>query len=141
MTISMHDLRLIRDSFASLQGDLGPKSIFFYERLFHHAPELRRLFRVDDIGGQGMKFMSTLRVIVENLHDPGALEDRFSELGRAHAMIGEKAGDFDPMRAALIDTLREAMGEEFNSRIEMAWSRAFDEIASAIIESGRISKD
>lgn len=138
MTVSSEELRLIRNSFDILQADIGPKSIYFYDRLFEHAPHLRAMFRPDDIGGQGMKFMSTLRVIVDNLHSPDTLSERYTNLGKAHAMLGVTAKDFPPMRTALLDTIQETLGDEYSDSIATAWTKAFDEFSSAIIEKGKI---
>jgi nitric oxide dioxygenase len=73
MNLTSAQIGLIRDSFHLLEPDaeIAEK---FYDRLFEIAPELRALFR-SDMTGQGMRFMRTLRVIVQDLDDPEALHD------------------------------------------------------------------
>lgn len=137
MPLSDQDIALIQDSFATLQRALEPNSLFFYEALFHHAPQFRRLFR-EDLAGQGMKFMSTLSVIVKNLKDPSLLESRYAELGRTHAIMGVRAPDFAPMEEALVDTMRHALGPRFTPEHERAWRMAFGAFSKAMIEKGEI---
>ena len=137
MPLSQKQLVLIRDSFDALRNDIEPKSIQFYEALFRHAPHLRPLFR-EDLAGQGMRFMSTLRVIVDNLHNPDAMAERYAELGQGHRAMGVKAADFEPMGRALADTLQSALGDEFTDETRTAWETAYREFSSEIIRLGEI---
>ena len=90
MPLSDQQLDLIRRSFDTLREQMLPASTFFYDELFRRAPELRQLFR-DDLEGQGMKFMSTLAVIVDNLHHVETLAPHYQELGKLHRHLGVTA--------------------------------------------------
>ncbi|MFQ5567035.1 MAG: globin, partial [Paracoccaceae bacterium] len=72
MNLSTAQISLIRDSFHMLEPD-AEVAEKFYDRLFEIAPELRAMFR-SDMTGQGMRFMRTLRVIVQHLDEPEALQ-------------------------------------------------------------------
>ncbi len=137
MPLSDRQLTLIRDSFDMLRDDIEPKSIQFYEALFKHAPHLRDMFR-EDIAGQGMRFMSTLRVIVDNLHNPDAMAGRYADLGAGHKAMGVKAEDFEPMGRALIETLANAIGDDFTPETRAAWETAYSDFSKEIIRRGDI---
>ncbi len=137
MPLSERQMMLIRDSFDMLRDDIEPRSIQFYDALFKHAPHLRDMFR-EDIAGQGMRFMSTLRVIVDNLHNPDAIAGRYSDLGEGHRAMGVKAVDFEPMGQALIETLANAMGDDFTPETREAWLAAYTEFSDEIIKRGDI---
>lgn len=122
---------LIRQSFQMLEPDRKVAERF-YERLFEIAPELRALFR-PDMTGQGMRFMSTLAVIVQHLDDPAALEPYLQRLAQGHAAFGVEAAHFKPMGQALIDTMREALGERFPAGADRAWAAAYDHLAQRMI--------
>ena len=124
-------VRLIRESFGMLEPDRKIAERF-YERLFEIAPDLRPLFR-PDMTGQGMRFMSTLAVIVQHLDDPAALEAYVQRLAEGHAAYGVKAAHFEPMRKALVDTMREALGERFPAGADEAWAAAYDHLAERMI--------
>ena len=137
MPLSDDQLTLIRQSFNVLRHEMKPSSTFFYDDLFRRAPELRSLFR-DDLAGQGMKFLSTLAVIVDNLHQPDTLADRYSDLGRLHRTLGITGPMFEPMGEALLATIRNALGETWTIEIEAAWRQAFGEMADELIARGGI---
>ena len=85
MAIDPARLDLVRDSFRRIRGNLQPPSAMFYDALFLHAPGLRGLFR-DDLEGQGMRFMTTLAVIVDDLDRPEVLEPQLAAIGRTEAV-------------------------------------------------------
>lgn len=132
MTFSPAEIGLMRESFRLLQHAEPAASQRFYERLFEIAPELRSLFR-SDMTEQGMRFMSTLGVILDNLHDPEALQPYVANLARGHAAYGVRPEHFRPMGQALIDTMRETLGEDFPEGAEAAWRAAYDHLAREMI--------
>ncbi len=137
MPLSDDQLTLIRQSFNALRQEMKPSSTFFYDDLFRRAPELRSLFR-DDLAGQGMKFLSTLAVIVDNLHQPETLAERYSDLGALHRTVGVSAKMFAPMGEALLATIKNALGETWTIEIEAAWRQAFAEMADELVARGDI---
>ena len=139
MTITNAQIATVQDSLAELRRHFDIQPTFFYDALFRHAPELRELFR-DDLTGQGMKFMTTLEVIVQRLGDPDAVEPQYTGLGQTHRSLGVVARHFEPMEEALMDTLREATGAAFTSQVEAAWRAAYDEVRRAMVRLGDIPK-
>ena len=137
MTLTQEELALIRESLVALKPGYQTHSVTFYEKLFAQAPQLRSMFR-EDLAGQGMKFMTTLDAIIHKLDDAEAMSTHYAGLGPMHASLNIKASDFPPMRAALLDTMRGALGDGFTPALETAWRRAFDEVAAGMIRSGGI---
>jgi len=131
MNLTTAQISLIRDSFHLLEpdSDVAEK---FYDRLFQIAPELRSLFR-SDMTGQGMRFIRTLRVIVQHLDEPEALHSYVQLLAQGHAAYGVKPEHFHPMGQALISTMQEALGENFPEGAAAAWEAAYDHLASEMI--------
>jgi nitric oxide dioxygenase len=135
MNLTSAQIGLIRDSFHLLEPDaeIAEK---FYDRLFEIAPELRALFR-SDMTGQGMRFMRTLRVIVQDLDDPEALHPYLEKLAQGHAAYGVKPEHFYPMGQALIWTMQQALGEDFPEGAAAAWEAAYDHLAREMIALAR----
>ncbi len=129
---------LIRETFHKLQPQVALASLEFYKALFQRAPHLEKLFR-DDLAGQGMKFMTTLGFIVENMASPEKLDEKLSELGRVHGILGVKAADFEPMGEALMQTFRNELGEDFTPEAEAAWRAAYADLSNRIIALGGIA--
>lgn len=134
MALNAIELELIRNSFKVLSRDLETHSQEFYEALFQHDPSLRALFG-PDLAGQGMKFMTALGTIVDNLENDEKNAQRYKDLGKLHLDRGVQSKHVEPMREALIDTLRSVFGEEFTPTLEAAWREAFDQVAGNIIQS------
>lgn len=131
------ELEQLRESYSKLRDDAGRNPAFFYDSLFRHAPGLRPLFR-EDLEGQGMKFMTTLGVILAKLDDEAAVDAHFHELGKRHKSLGVLTSHFPPMEEALIDTLRHALGEDLTPGLEALWRQAFEKIAGRMIQRGDI---
>jgi len=136
MALTKAQVDLIRESFALLKPDVQTASEVFYERLFEIAPQVRPLFR-GDIAGQGMKFMTTLGLIVDDIDNPVVLEPYLRQLAEGHAAYGVKPEHYAPMRQALIETIRETLGERFSAEAEAAWEAAYDHLADAMIRFGK----
>lgn len=134
MTLSAGDIALMRESFERLQPHVIEASELFYTRLFEIAPELRPLFR-SDMTGQGMRFMTTLGVILQHLDDPEALAPYLKRLAEGHAAYGVRAGHFAPMGKALVATMRETLGEEFPEGADRAWAEAYEMLARQMARS------
>lgn len=137
MTLSATDIELVTQSFDRLEAELETHSKRFYATLFRRAPELRPLFR-EDLEGQGMKFLTTLRTVIQSLGDADAFAERLKDLSRAHASLGVVAAHFDPMEEALMDTLRDATGAAFTPDVETAWRAAYGEVRDTMVRLGDI---
>jgi hemoglobin-like flavoprotein len=134
---SQSDIERVKQSFDELRPYLEPTSLHFYEALFELAPELRELFR-DDLKGQGMRFMNTLGLILDNMVDPEQTPVDFSELGRLHKTLGIRQSHFAPMEEALIISLREKMSDPLTPDLEAAWRDAYREFSQRLIAEGGI---
>ncbi|SFI10108.1 globin domain-containing protein [Albimonas pacifica] len=133
MAFDADRIALLRDQLAALRRDAPDAPSEFYHALFRIAPELRPMFRDEDIGGQGAKFMATLGLLVARLSHPEAMHAELVELGRGHAAYGVKPRHFEPMREALIETLRASLGEAFDAESEDAWRALYDRAAAEMI--------
>lgn len=138
MSDSASEKALLEVSFDRLQSDFDQFSMYFYEALFRRDPELRSMFR-EDLLGQGMKFMTTLREISLHINDAGRETERLRELGRYHANLGVTPEDFSPMEEALIDTLKHTLKDEFTPELETAWRKAYADMSTVMIREGGIS--
>ena len=137
MALEQAQIDLIRESFDALRENPERRSLEFYEAFFARAPEVKDMFR-HDLEGQGMRFMSTLAMIVGHLDAPEKMGARLEELGQAHRAMGVTPDQFAPMGEALIDVLAGALGEGFTPEMRSAWEAGFAEIARFVVERGGI---
>lgn len=133
-------IRTVRASFARIEPALPQLGKHFYERLFIIAPELRSLF-AQDMAAQEAKFITAVSELV-NLHLRSLLSlpavggrtvgPEPAELHRDRAALGFEPEHFGLMRIAMLDILREEMGEHFTDAVEDAWMAAFDVLVYAL---------
>jgi hemoglobin-like flavoprotein len=139
VAITDAQVKLVQGTFDRLREDFETHSAVFYDALFRRAPRLRSLFR-DDLEGQGMKFMTTLDVIVQRLGEEEKIAQQYVGLGRTHALLGVHARDFEVMGEALVDTMRNALGADFTPEAEAAWREAYALVSATMIRRGEIPR-
>ena len=138
MRLSEHEIAIVRQSFRDAMALRERFQLDFYEAFFRRAPETRQMFR-HDISGQGMRFMTTMQTIVNNV-GAADLPKKLADLGHAHAALGVHVEHFAPMGEALVETLARTLGENYREEIGDAWRKAFDEIAQAMIVAGGMDR-
>ncbi|MFQ5439095.1 MAG: globin domain-containing protein [Paracoccaceae bacterium] len=138
MHLTQTEASLVRQSLSEAVDRMDPRDLVFYEAFFRRVPEARALFR-DDIAGQEMRFMTTLKVIVDNIGQEEALKPRYADLGREHALIGVKAEHFAPMGEALIETLRHVLGAAFTDDAENAWRKLYAQVSAHVIQKAGLA--
>ena len=133
MNLTRDQIELIRETFELLRPEMEDASELLYVRLFEIAPELRSMFRAD-ISEQGMRFMSTLEVVVRYLDDPEALRPHLELLAKGHAAYGVKPEHFQPMGVALLWSIQDPLGDKFPAGADAACEVAYDHMAREMVQ-------
>ena len=120
--------RLLRETFALLEGHASVAPLLFYHRLFTLKPSLRGLFTTD-IEAQGRKLMEALAFIVATFDSPQVQGQALAALGRRHAAYGVRTEDYATVGRALIWMMEEDLGPVFTAEAREAWELAYDQIA------------
>ena len=119
---------LVQTTFARLAVMPEVAGALFYEQLFAINPSFRPLFK-NDMRIQGVKLMTMLAMVVDNLPEPGQVMPAIRDLAVRHAEYGVKLADYDAMREALLWTLEQALGEDLTPTAREAWTVCYDELA------------
>ena len=128
------EIDLVQKSFAEVAPRAGEAAELFYARLFEIAPEVRPLFK-GDMADQGAKLMTTLGVVVNGLRDLDRIVPVAQELARLHVGYGVTAAHYPPVGAALVHTLKSALGERFDAETEAAWGVAYGTLSEVMIDA------
>jgi hemoglobin-like flavoprotein len=121
--------QLVLTTFAKLAVMPEVAAALFYERLFETNPGFRPLFK-NDMRLQGVKLMTMLAMVVYNLPQADKVLPSIRDLAVRHVQYGVKLADYDALREALLWTLEQALGEEYEPSVREAWSACYDELAS-----------
>lgn len=127
-----HDIELVRNSFTKLIPNADDIGLAFYANLFTANPELRPLFP-EQLVEQSRKLMLMLASLVSVLDQPGRLETLTRSLGARHRRYGVQDGHYAQVGAALLETLREGLQDDFNAATEAAWAAAYGALAERMV--------
>ena len=123
--------RRVRNSFDALRDMAVPVALLFYGKLFQLDPGARPLFH-NDLSLQSQKLMDMLTAIVESLEDFDAMRVKLAELGHKHASYGVHPEQYGTLATALVWTLGQALGADFDAPTRAAWQAALAAVAQAM---------
>lgn len=106
----------------------------FYQRLFEAAPGVRPLFP-EDLVEQRAKLAATLDALVFGLDEPSVLMLELWRLGERHAAYGALAEHYPAVGEALVDALRDELGDEFTPADEAAWTEVYQIVSTVMIDA------
>ncbi len=125
--MNTHELELVQTSWEKITSNSDEFVQLFYKKMFEIDPELQALFK-RSMGMQGRKIMSMFGSAVEYM---GQIEKFLPPLvaaGRRHIQYGVNDEDYETVRQALMQTMNEVLGEEFDSETRQAWELAYNSI-------------
>jgi hemoglobin-like flavoprotein len=132
--VTPEQVKLVQDSFKSVEPIAPQAADLFYGRLFEIAPEVRPLFP-SDLTSQKQKLMTMIGTAVTNLHQVEKIVPAVQDLGRRHVAYGVTAAHYKPVGEALIWTLDKGLGEAFTAPVKEAWVAAYTTLAGVMTEA------
>lgn len=133
MPLDDQEIDLVRASFHRLGPDLTSAGDSFYRHLFRIAPGTEQMF-VSNMDEMAAKLMSTLGIVVSQLHNWADLEPVVGDLALRHVAYGVRPEHYAEVGAALDAMLAELLAEHYDPPTREAWLAAYDGISSAMID-------
>ena len=130
-----HQIHLVRASFTRIATIADHAAALFYDNLFLAQPTLRALFRNADMTSQGEKLMQMIGAAVRLLDTPAALMPVLRQLGARHAGYGVQPQHYAMVGDALMKTLSQGLGDEFDEPTRHAWATMYGIVSSTMIEA------
>ncbi|GAA2717991.1 globin domain-containing protein [Micromonospora olivasterospora] len=112
--------RLLKESWALVEGNREQMGEYFYARLFRLDPALRQLFPAD-MAGQGNRHLDAIVTAIQAVDDVESFEEYLRSLGRDHRKYHVDAGHYETAGIALLDALRSTAGDGWNLEYDQAW--------------------
>ena len=125
--------KLLRDSLEIVLAKDDTFPARFYEILFARHPEVRSLFVRSSPGAQRKMFAQKLCAIVDNVEDASWIERELGAIARSHREYGVRDEMYPWVGEALLETLREGLGDELTPEIERSWREAYEAITRVIL--------
>ncbi len=134
MNMHQEEIDVIRETYLRLTTDQQRAGEIFYERLFELAPETRDMFIVD-MPVQVTKLMSTLGLVVSQLHNATALAPIVEDLALRHLAYGVKPEHYAQVGDALDAMMQNVLEDAYTDDARRAWRRAYDGLSEMMIET------
>jgi hemoglobin-like flavoprotein len=131
MTMTDKQKVLVQESFEKVRPIADAAASLFYDRLFTLDPSLRALFR-GDMKEQGQKLMQMIGMAVKGLDKLNELVPAVENLGRRHGGYGVRTEHYETVGTALLWTLEQGLGADFNEDVKEAWATVYGVLAGVM---------
>lgn len=106
----------------------------FYEKLFTLQPSFQRMFHTSR-QVQSKKLIDMLSTIVNRIDALEALTTELKQLAWRHVNYGVKPEYYHSVGIALMWTLEQGLGNDWNQDVSEAWKACYHSIAASMIEA------
>ena len=132
-----NQINLVKESF-SLVAKIPAETVgeLFYNHLFEIAPEIRPIFGQNDMSEQSRKLIAMLAYMVKRLENLENIKGEIAKLAQRHARsVVFEASLYEPVGNALLWTLEQALGSNWNKEVKTAWKVCYIMLSNAMIEA------
>lgn len=127
------DLSLIRIAAERLAECPIPSTNAFYAKLFQAAPGVRPLFP-EDMFDQSEKLWNSIIAVVAYAEDLEQLRPALQQMGARHVGYGAEPEHYEAVISTLLETIRQAMSDDWTQAQEQAWRHVLRKVADMMIE-------
>jgi len=144
--LTPQEAKAVKTTWSLVQTDLKGNGVKFFIHFFTGFPEYQKIFRgFADIPLEQLStnkrfiahaytVMSALSALVDNLDDPEVLSELLLNVGRNHIKRKLKKGDFENLRASLVDFLGKALRDDWTPEADVAWKKTLQVVVHKIGE-------
>jgi methyl-accepting chemotaxis protein len=129
------NISLLEDTFSALAPKAENIVQRFYDELFNRYPDVKPMFANVSLEDQQKKLVSALKLVINNLRNPEALESALAELGQRHKGYGAEAVHYKAVIETLLDVLKEAAGSQWTPEVHQAWNDALQIVSTKMQNS------
>lgn len=122
----------VRESFQALAPHGDEMAERFFETLFARQPVLRALLPRDH-WQRSRDLMAMLGLVVKNLNRPEAVQHVLMDFGAKAQRIGIMPQQYGLARQALIDAMRQTLGQHWNEDVETDWTEVLNSATSVVL--------
>ena len=133
--LSVQDISLVQSTLPLIEQAGDAVTAHFYQRMFHHNPELKDIFNLtnQETGRQKAALFEAIVAYAKNLDNISVLKHAVERIANKHVSFHIKPDDYKIVGHHLIETMRELLGEHFTQAIEKAWLTAYQVLANLFI--------
>ena len=132
--MNLHQIQLVQTSWKKVKPLGTAAGELFYVKLFTAAPGVKHMFN-PDIKSQADKLVYMLGYVVGKLDRLDTITDDIRKLAERHAGYGAAPAHYEVVGQCLIDTLKDALDEEWTDELQQAWLTAYSTLAGVMINA------
>lgn len=122
--LTTDEVKQVQQSYAILKPNAEDFGNQFYANLFKHVPDAAKLFPPSN-PHQTIKLMLFLETGINTLHEIEKVAPLLRDLGERHVHYGVVESHYVVAEDALVDTLKQYLGDDFSAELETAWRHAY----------------
>src|SRR5215218_8256772 len=133
--MTQRQIQLIKNTWSLFQA-MNPVLVgdVFYTKLFIAVPKVKPLFRITT-EEQSEKLIEMLNVIVGRLDRLHELDDEIKGLAVRHIRYGVKREHYQHVGNALLWTLENGLGRDWNEEVKEAWRTCYQTLSTTMINA------
>lgn len=126
---------LVRRSWRKLDG-ISPILLgdVFYTKLFLDSPQLQKMFKSSK-DEQAKKLIDMLHSIIINLERLSGFSEEIKAMAIRHVGYGVEPKHYDLVGNALIWTLKNGLGKDWNQDLEEAWIACYTTLTEQMLRA------
>ncbi len=128
-----NQIQLVKESWAKVSKEPQYLGAMFYNHLFEVAPQLKPYF-VNRIEEQQIKLINMLDYLVSHLDNLSIIEEQVKALAKRHISYGTEIKHYEIIGDNLIWVLAQELAEEWNDKLEQAWTEVYKIVSEAMIK-------
>jgi nitric oxide dioxygenase len=133
------NIELVKNSWALVAAmDMETVGALFYNRLFEIAPEVKPMFSKTPMPEQSKKLLTMLSYVIAKLDKLDDIIDEVAKLAQRHEGYGVKAAHYTAVGAALLWTLEQGLGKQWNEELKAAWVDVYTILSGAMISAAKV---
>ncbi len=130
------EITMIENSWDYIILNVEEAGELFYSRLFEIDPGLRALFK-SDVRAQSGKLTSMITFLVQKLNSLDEIKKDIVALALRHNNYHVKAEHYQTVGEALLWTLEQGLGPQWNEDLKSAWTKLYVALSNMMIEASQ----
>lgn len=133
--MTKEQLQLVRRTWAIFRS-ISPEAVgdVFYSKLFLDHPGLQKMFP-REMNAQYQKLIDMLSTIVARLERTDELNDDLVAMAKRHIHYGVKPEHYRWIGDALLFTIENGLGDDWNDDVKNAWQLCYSKLADTMIKA------
>jgi len=132
--ITQKQIELVENSWDFILTSRQEAGFCFYKSLFEIDPNLKRLFNTD-LEEQAQKLISLITFVVHKLNNINSVLADVRSLGVRHRGYHVQPDHYKAVEIALLRTLSQSLGEQWNQETEEAWTAVYALLSETMISA------